>query len=224
MGLPPLKVSLDESPLGVYLERASGVPLSSMVPSLREERSASRNPDGKAFGKPPSPVGILVLDPFLKPVWANAEAVRILVFPSRRKGKRLDTAITDKLPPELFGEAPNGSRPRLASFNSGNRGYLCRAFSLDHNAAGPSQPAVVMVIERSHHTDTDFARVAAKFGLTRREQETVGLLLQGLTSKEIGASMAISPNTVKAFLRTIMLKMGCSTRAGVIGKFIQDQP
>jgi len=46
----------------------------------------------------------------------------------------------------------------------------------------------------------------------------VEYLLQGLTSKEIAARMNISPNTVKAFLRLVMVKMKVSTRSGIAGK------
>lgn len=195
-----------------------------MARSQREGNRPTWSPAGKASGKPASPLGVLVLDPFLKPIWANTVAAQILVYPSRRRGKSLETAVAESLPPELFREGLNGSRSRVVQFRSGKRNYLCRAFSLEHNSGRPQYRAVVMLIERSHHTETGFSRAAEKFCLTRREQETVSLLLQGLTSKEIGASMEISPNTVKAFLRTIMLKMSCSTRAGVIGKIIQDQP
>jgi DNA-binding CsgD family transcriptional regulator len=62
--------------------------------------------------------------------------------------------------------------------------------------------------------------VSSQFGLTRREQETIQLLLQGLTSKEIAERMGISPNTVKAFLRLVMVKMGVSTRSGIVGKIV----
>ena len=44
------------------------------------------------------------------------------------------------------------------------------------------------------------------------------MLLQGLTSKEIAVRMGISPNTVKAFLRLVMVKMGVSTRSGIVGR------
>jgi len=44
------------------------------------------------------------------------------------------------------------------------------------------------------------------------------LLSEGLTSKEIAVKMNISPNTVKAFLRFIMLKLGVTTRSGILGK------
>jgi DNA-binding CsgD family transcriptional regulator len=46
----------------------------------------------------------------------------------------------------------------------------------------------------------------------------VEFLLEGFTSKEIAERMKISPNTVKAFIRLVMVKMGVSTRSGIIGK------
>ena len=60
--------------------------------------------------------------------------------------------------------------------------------------------------------------------LTRRERQVVEFLIQGLTSKEIANRMKISPNTVKVFLRMVMVKMGVSTRSGVIGKILQAEP
>ena len=44
--------------------------------------------------------------------------------------------------------------------------------------------------------------------------------MQGFTNKEVGQRMNISPNTVKAFLKLIMMKMGVSTRSGIIGKTV----
>jgi DNA-binding CsgD family transcriptional regulator len=54
--------------------------------------------------------------------------------------------------------------------------------------------------------------------LTPREQETVRLLANGFTNKEIAARMGVSVNTVKAFLRSVMLKLGVTTRAGIVGR------
>ena len=45
-------------------------------------------------------------------------------------------------------------------------------------------------------------------------------LLEGLTSKQIAERMSISTNTVKAFLRLIMIKMDVSTRSGIVGKAV----
>ena len=66
--------------------------------------------------------------------------------------------------------------------------------------------------------------LSERFGLTPRERETVKLLLQGLTSKEIAAQMGISSNTVKAFVRLVMIKMGVSTRSGIAGKIVGPDP
>jgi len=55
-----------------------------------------------------------------------------------------------------------------------------------------------------------------------RELQAVELLMDGLRSKEIALRMQISPNTVKAFLRLVMLKMGVSTRSGIVRKVFEQ--
>jgi len=57
--------------------------------------------------------------------------------------------------------------------------------------------------------------------LTDREHEVLKEIAAGLTSKEVAQRMNISPNTVKVFLRMIMMKMGVSTRSGVIAKLLE---
>ena len=66
-------------------------------------------------------------------------------------------------------------------------------------------------------------QVAEKFHLTGREQGVLAFLLDGFTSKEIAARMQISPNTVKAPLRLIMIKMGVSARPAIIGKAFTER-
>jgi DNA-binding CsgD family transcriptional regulator len=77
-----------------------------------------------------------------------------------------------------------------------------------------------VLLERGSSGIRAVAQVGQEFELTGREKETVQLLAQGLTSKEIAVRMDISPNTVKAFLRIVMVKMGVSTRSGILGKVI----
>lgn len=45
--------------------------------------------------------------------------------------------------------------------------------------------------------------------ITAREQEVLTLIAQGRTSKEIGKSLAMSPNTVESHRRNIKQKTGC---------------
>jgi two-component system nitrate/nitrite response regulator NarL len=68
------------------------------------------------------------------------------------------------------------------------------------------------------------SQVSQQFNLTQRERESLQYLLQGLSSKEIANRMNISPNTVKAFLRLIMIKTGASSRSAVMGKVIMIRP
>jgi len=51
----------------------------------------------------------------------------------------------------------------------------------------------------------------------------VTLLANGLTNKEISARMGVSVNTVKAFMRSVMLKVGVTTRAGVVGRLLAGE-
>lgn len=65
-------------------------------------------------------------------------------------------------------------------------------------------------------------QISADYRLTDREQEALIGVTMGLTSKEVALRMKISPNTVKAFLRLIMIKMGVTTRVGIVGKLLDQ--
>ena len=80
------------------------------------------------------------------------------------------------------------------------------------------------MIERKSHGATSIREVSERFGLTRRERDTVQFLLEGFTSKEIAQRMNISANTVKAFIRLVMAKMDVSTRSGIVGKVACPRP
>lgn len=59
-------------------------------------------------------------------------------------------------------------------------------------------------------------QIAAESHLTEREQQGLMGISMGLSSKEVATQMKTSPNTVKAFLRLIMIKMETASRAGLI--------
>jgi DNA-binding CsgD family transcriptional regulator len=171
----------------------------------------------------PSDAGFLLLDSSLRPIYANQDAVRILCYPQVPKpSKAAMQAIKKRVDSLLRGHLPSLGSPSLVEFVSGKRRYLLRAFYLDSHTSRPLQPAYALLMERGHHVLLELAHISNQYGLTSREIETMRLLLGGLTSKEIASRMNISPNTVKVFLRLIMLKMGVTTRAGIIGKFVSS--
>jgi len=164
--------------------------------------------------------GFLLLDKSLGAVASNHEAFRILTYPNLpERIKRIDVFLGDKIRAGLVSrQSPHGLE-FVKEFKSGRRKYFCRSFLVDTNGEG-TIPVVALLLERCSSGTTAVAQIGQDFELTQREKETVELLIQGLTSKEIATRMKISPNTVKAFLRIVMVKMGVSTRSGILGKVI----
>lgn len=60
------------------------------------------------------------------------------------------------------------------------------------------------------------ARIKLELGLTRRQQQLVPLIAQGLTNKEIGTHLSISEYTVKNHIHEIMKRVGANDRLQVI--------
>lgn len=172
----------------------------------------------------PTRPGLIVVDGSLGVVAYNGEALQILTYPDQpEKIRHLDTWLSSKIRSDLVGKQPP---PHFVdSFRSAKRMYLCRSFPLDlkgHHANGSASPGglLIVMLERRCNEAVKLTEIAERFGLTARERETVQYLLEGLTSKEIAQRMKISPNTVKAFLRLVMVKMGVSTRSGIIGRIV----
>jgi len=95
--------------------------------------------------------------------------------------------------------------------------YLCRAHVVEPQNGLLLQPIVALHLERDSANDALYD-IASSSKLTVREVEALKGIIKGLTSKEMGRRMNISPNTVRAFLRLIMIKMGVTTRAEVFAK------
>ena len=174
-----------------------------------------------------SQAGILLLNSHFRPVHYNPEAVNILGYPRKTRETR-DAPSLDPVLSEMqlmnLNKPATPMVPTVFEFTSGRRRYVCRAFHLDANGTldGRVQPRIVLIMERDTRRDsrpaTDTTRWTEEFQLTNRECETVKLLLQGLTSKEIAVKMSISPNTVKAFLKLAMAKVGASNRTALIAR------
>jgi DNA-binding CsgD family transcriptional regulator len=168
---------------------------------------------------PVSSEGFLLLDSSLRLIFVNRAATEILSYPEKPEAhKSLDAFLSSKILTTLF--SVQGSRaPSLVSeFLSGRRRYQCRAYRVDGPGNGKAQASVAVLLERFSAGSFSLGLVSEKFHLTCREQEVLRHLLVGRTTKEIAVGMEISPHTVKAFLRMIMVKMGVSTRSAIVGK------
>jgi DNA-binding CsgD family transcriptional regulator len=188
-----------------------------MASNLARDDADLARSDLSILGRP----GLLVVDRSLNLVASNIEAIQILTFPAPpEKIPNLEGWLTKRIRGGLMDRKSSARLRFVEHFKSEKRTYHCRCFplNLDGDARVPNRPALVLLLERSTNGTVKLAEICTLFGLTPREQETVRLLFEGLTSKEIATRMNISPNTVKAFLRQVMVKMGVSTRSGIIGK------
>jgi DNA-binding CsgD family transcriptional regulator len=177
-----------------------------------------------AQGESDCETGLLLLDFGNLPVYANAEAIRILAYPQKaEKVQSLGSCLAEKMRSPVVNDRGPTCMPQARELVSGRRRYLCRIFDLATGSTDTRTPAVAVLIERTPQVSFQVSLIAERFQLTRREEETVSLLLGGLTSKEIAQRMQISPNTVKAFLRLVMIKMGVSSRPGIMGKILKMQ-
>ena len=168
----------------------------------------------------PSTNGFLLLDAGLNLIASNDPALQILCFPSgANRIKQPKVFLADRVRTTLLDHNRQGGTAFVKEFMSGKRRYICKSLEVACNGNDSPQPAFAVLLERdtasSHSALTE---ISAQFGLTQRECETVEFLLQGLTSKEIANRMNISVNTVKAFIRLVMVKMNVSTRSGIAGK------
>ena len=168
--------------------------------------------------------GFLLLDSSLRPVFVNRVAAEILTYPRKPEAHRnLDAFLADKIHATLFSLHGTQTPTLVTEFVSGRRRYQCRGYRVDVPANGKAHGSVAVLLERSLTNSFSLGIVSEKFHLTSREQEVLRHLLVGRTTKEIATGMEISPHTVKAFLRMIMVKMGVSTRSAVVGKAFTAQ-
>jgi DNA-binding CsgD family transcriptional regulator len=178
----------------------------------------------KRVPSPKSAAGFLLLDSSLNPISFNAEAIQILGYPDELGSMRSsEPLLTGKIRANLMSRQLSGESPFVTEFRSGRRHYFCRTFLVGSHAKDPL-PSIAVLLERGPSGLVSLSKVSQQFNLTQREREVMEYLLQGLNSNAIANRMNISPHTVKAFLRLIMIKTGVSSRSAVMGKIIMNQP
>ena len=168
-----------------------------------------------------APPGFLLLDSSLTPIVVNSIAAEVLSFPQKPEAtKRFEDSLIAKVRSALLTRQPDSESPVVADYRSGRRRYSCRSFRVDSGLKGCGRWTIAILLERGASEAVSVVHAVKKYHLTIREQEVLRYLLEGLKNKEIAERMVISPSTVKAFLRLIMIKMGVSTRSGIVGKAV----
>ena len=167
--------------------------------------------------------GLALMDLSLRLIASDRGAAAILNY-SNQPGVKLEpTACIPKEIQEMIrNRKPSDLATAKAHFRMGKNEYTCRAYVVESDDGFFTQPIVALHLERDPSASEAIYEVAAKYHLTDREQEALRGISLGLATKELAERMNISPNTVKAFLRLIMIKMGVTTRAGIVAKILQN--
>ena len=192
------------------------------MPSGTILASTSTGPRRQARPLTNQGIGLLVMDSSLNPISCNDETIRILSYPEAPQHvKRLDVFLRDTIRARLLNPQSTQHSHFITEFVSGKRSYRCWAFHLNRHLRGSSHATLELLLERGSSGLLFLPRMAQLFNFSRREQQAVELLLQGLSNKEIANRMNISPNTVNTFFRLIMIKMGVSSRSAILAKMIK---
>jgi DNA-binding CsgD family transcriptional regulator len=106
-------------------------------------------------------------------------------------------------------------------FRRGTNEYKCHAYLVrSQNSAFP-QKILALHLERDCTGEDAVAKLTVQYHLTAREQEALSGIAMGLSTKDLADRMRISPNTVKSFLRLIMIKVGVTTRGEIVAKLLE---
>jgi DNA-binding NarL/FixJ family response regulator len=161
-------------------------------------------------------VGLILLDVSLKPLAFDRGAAAILNYPAQM-------GIPEEILRIIRSRKPTELSSIRTTFRRGKSSYVCRVYLMESQAGLLEQPMVALHLEKDSSMSDAMYEAAAKYNLTEREQEALKGISMGLTNKELAERMSISPNTVRAFLRLIMVKMGVTTRSGIVAKILQDR-
>lgn len=190
---------------------------------------ANQSPTRTKAIPPKSGVGFLLVDCSFSPVSFNGEAIQILGYPDNiEKLTRSELQLTEEIRSRLKTGQSSDDLLFVTEFQSGKRRYSCRAFHIKTHKGtygrDQARPSIAVLLERGLSALVPLSEVCQRFNLTQREREVLHYLLQGMRNQEIANRMNLSPNTVRAFLRLIMIKTGVSSRSGLVSKIILAQP
>ncbi len=172
------------------------------------------------------PVGLLLLDPGLEPLWCNAEAARACAVWNHgerraaalraRRAFRVPAPLLDACRALADGATGRAGPPQVVSDHA--RGLQAR---IRWHTPGGGQPAAFHIHldyrrpRGDRHRPLSPGAVALLGRLTEREREVAMRVREGLRTTEIAAELRRSPLTIKTQLAAVFAKLGVHGRTRV---------
>jgi DNA-binding response OmpR family regulator len=120
--------------------------------------------------------------------------------------RELREELGESLPILFVSGERSESFDRVAGLLLGGDDYLVKPIALDE-----------LLVRVRRLLERPSAESPGNFGLTRREQQVLALLADGLTPAEVADELVISSSTVGTHIEHIYGKLGARTRAHAIG-------
>jgi DNA-binding CsgD family transcriptional regulator len=183
--------------------------------------SMSTNGKPRLDSTPIAEAGLIVTDLSLNPILIDEGAMTIMSDLSTEGAHERRPSVPAQIAEALKGWKPNGSSRLRVELQGLQCTYHCHAYRIEsQNFSSRSEPMIALHFQKGHSADGWIDQFAAECSLTEREVHVLRCISLGFTSKEVAARMQISPNTVKSYIRLIMVKMGVNTRSGIVGKVL----
>jgi DNA-binding CsgD family transcriptional regulator len=167
--------------------------------------------------------GIVLIDMSLHPIASDSGAASILSGQDSTPGSaKHGFSVPDQILELIRSRLPADSSSITIKFLIGRRQYRCRAYVVQSDY--PSLPPAMIAVhfEADANGGDPIGDIASEYHLTKREGEAFRGIALGLTTKELADRMNISPNTVKAFVRLIMIKLGVASRSAIMLRLLQN--
>jgi DNA-binding CsgD family transcriptional regulator len=167
--------------------------------------------------------GLLIVDSALNPVASDEGAANILGYGRERDGASANLALPVEIIEAIRNRPPADLSCVTVLVPIGNEQYRCRCYHVPSENPGLRPGIHALHFEADTHPADPIRHVASQYRLTEREEEALRGIALGLTTKELADRMNISPNTVKAFVHLIMIKLGVTTRTAIIAKVFDNR-
>lgn len=135
--------------------------------------------------------------------------------------------ILDRRQDEIMGSADESIqwKGHIDILQSWRRKYTVRGMLLSEQTiiSKTKEKSYLFIIERFKPENLNLMEVSRRWKLNHREQEIVRLIVADCANKEVAKHLCISINTVKAYMKLLMRKVGVHTRAGLISALLTER-